>query len=179
MAEEKAQVLGACWQWTRLQRDTYFRTNGGKLKLRQADGEEAELIAYHRPDNPEARLSDYQIYRRADADLLLPLLAATVTVDRVVEKTRILYLWKNIRIHLDRVAHLGSFIEFEAVLRSAQEEAAAPANSLICRWFLMSGLRIWSARDILIFYRHWTNRSIRSPFYCMQMIFISRRNTWL
>jgi len=37
-----------------------------------------------------------------------------------VSKRREIYLWHNVRIHLDAVTGLGSFVEFEAVLgRSA------------------------------------------------------------
>ena len=33
----------------------------------------------------------------------------------VVEKERRLFLWEGVRIHLDTVSGLGSFVEFEAV----------------------------------------------------------------
>ena len=33
----------------------------------------------------------------------------------VVEKERRLLLWRNVRIHLDTVARLGTFVELEAV----------------------------------------------------------------
>ena len=37
-------------------------------------------------------------------------------VEIVVEKTRLIYFYKNVRIHLDHVKNLGHFLEFEAVL---------------------------------------------------------------
>jgi len=37
----------------------------------------------------------------------------------VVEKARRLLLWRNVRIHLDRVIGLGDFVEVEAVAASA------------------------------------------------------------
>ena len=36
----------------------------------------------------------------------------------VVEKARRLLLWRNVRIHLDRVEGLGDFVELEAVAAS-------------------------------------------------------------
>jgi len=125
-AEEKARVLGAEWQWKRLQRDTYFHARQGRLKLRQVEGEKAELIAYRRPALAEGRMSRYEIFYTSDAVRLQSILAAALTVAGVVEKTRTLYLWKNIRIHLDRVVRLGAFIEFEAVLQNEEEAVRAP-----------------------------------------------------
>ena len=43
----------------------------------------------------------------------------------IVRKRRDLYLWKNVRIHLDDVENLGAFIEFEAVLSDAETEPEA------------------------------------------------------
>jgi predicted adenylyl cyclase CyaB len=43
----------------------------------------------------------------------------------VVEKSREVFLYHNVRIHLDEVAALGSFIEFEAVVGGATHDAAA------------------------------------------------------
>jgi predicted adenylyl cyclase CyaB len=41
----------------------------------------------------------------------------------VVEKRREVYLWHNVRIHLDEVTGLGTFIEFEAVLGPEVDDA--------------------------------------------------------
>lgn len=43
------------------------------------------------------------------------MLAAALDEVAVVAKTRKLYLWRNVRIHLDSVEGLGSFLELEAV----------------------------------------------------------------
>ena len=40
----------------------------------------------------------------------------------VVRKRRELYLWQNVRIHLDEVKGLGSFIEFEGVVSASAGE---------------------------------------------------------
>ncbi|HEV3416932.1 MAG TPA: CYTH domain-containing protein, partial [Pirellulales bacterium] len=41
----------------------------------------------------------------------------------VVRKTRRIYLSQNVRIHLDEVDGLGSFLEFEAVLDAQTDDA--------------------------------------------------------
>jgi adenylate cyclase class 2 len=52
--------------------------------------------------------------------MLSAALAATIGVRVVVTKRRRLFLWRDVRIHLDNVERLGRFIELEAV---------APPNS--------------------------------------------------
>jgi len=37
-------------------------------------------------------------------------------------------LWHNVRIHLDEVEGLGSFIEFEAVISNGEDEATGHAR---------------------------------------------------
>ena len=46
----------------------------------------------------------------------------------VVSKRRRLFLWEGVRIHLDEVEGLGSFVEFEAVLPDAGDLAGAHAK---------------------------------------------------
>ena len=43
----------------------------------------------------------------------------------MVDKLRQIYLFQNVRIHLDRVDGLGDFLEFEAVLGTGDEERRA------------------------------------------------------
>jgi adenylate cyclase, class 2 len=115
-AEAIALSLGLTKEWTRTQTDTYFKAGQGKLKLRQMDGENAELIAYVRAAQTGQKISDYKIFQTADAPQLLDVLARALMVQVVVKKQRTLYLYKNVRIHLDRVENLGCFLEFEGVL---------------------------------------------------------------
>jgi predicted adenylyl cyclase CyaB len=42
----------------------------------------------------------------------------------VVEKLRDVFLIDNVRVHLDRVAELGTFLEFEAVLEGGVDDVA-------------------------------------------------------
>jgi predicted adenylyl cyclase CyaB len=107
---------------TQHQVDTYFHCRNGRLKLREIIGQRAELIWYERPDRKQAKSSRYGIVPVEDAEALKQALSASLGVRTVVEKQREIYLHKNVRIHLDRVVDLGTFIEFEAVLGADVDE---------------------------------------------------------
>lgn len=108
------------------QRDTYFTTRDGRLKLREEerDGQppQAWLIAYARADEAAARLSSYHLVDVPDPAALRAALDATLGTTVVVDKRRRLLLWEDVRIHLDDVDTLGTFVELEAV--------AAPGSDL-------------------------------------------------
>ncbi len=123
-AHRLAIEIGAERQWRRAQRDTYFEVDRGKLKLRQESGRAAELIAYHRPGEAGAEISDYHIYETGDAASLLQVLSTVLQKEIVVQKQRELYLWKNVRIHLDKVDNLGVFLEFEAIVDADNDMSA-------------------------------------------------------
>ena len=112
-------ALGAVETGVLVQRDTYFAGRDGRLKLREQDGERPELIAYRRPDSSEASESTYVLAPVADADAMAEALDAGLGATVVVSKRRRLLLWEGVRIHLDEVEGLGSFVEFEAVLPDA------------------------------------------------------------
>lgn len=104
------------------QRDTYFRCQDGRLKLREIAEVGAELIWYRRPDGPEPRGSDYRRVPVENPDALRETLAVALGVRRVVEKSREIFFRDNVRIHLDDVQQLGAFLEFEAVLSASELE---------------------------------------------------------
>lgn len=103
--------------------DTYFHCQSGRLKLREIVGERAELIAYDRPDQKAAKTSQYYLVPIDSPDCLKQALSMTLGLRGVVVKQREIYLHKNVRIHLDHVDELGTFLEFEAVLGSGDDEA--------------------------------------------------------
>jgi adenylate cyclase class IV len=126
--------LGARGPFVQVQTDTYFRVPHGRLKLREIEGAPAELIGYERPDQGAARTSVYQLVPVPDPALLQSVLAAALGVRGAVRKRRVIYLWHNVRIHLDDVAGLGTFVEFEAVLGPGEDEAMARARlEELCR----------------------------------------------
>lgn len=105
------------------QLDTYFVCSHGRLKLRETRGEMAQLIWYNRDNQHNAKTSHYQLLDIENAEALKIELTAALGVRCVVDKHRELFLWKKVRIHLDTVIDLGTFLEFEAVLgRNDSEE---------------------------------------------------------
>ena len=94
--------------------DTYFRARRGRLKLRQGTIENA-LIFYDRPDRKGPKRSDVTLVPTEHGGALKAALTAANGVRTVVEKTREIYFVDNVKVHLDRVRGLGSFIEVEAI----------------------------------------------------------------
>jgi predicted adenylyl cyclase CyaB len=128
------EELGAEDQGTLSQRDTYFEVPRGRLKLRRESAAAAHLIAYERADSPDQRESRYRIVEVTDGDALEAALEGTLGVAAVVAKSRRLFLYEGVRIHLDSVEGLGSFIELEGV--------AAPGDPDLDRFEqLLAGLR--------------------------------------
>ena len=111
-----------------VQRDTYFAVQRGRLKLRE-DLEQGtgELIFYLRARESGLRSSSYWRAPASEPGALGSLLAAAHGVAGIVTKRRRVFLHRNVRIHLDDVAGLGTFIELESVLDVPGEESAAEA----------------------------------------------------
>ena len=112
---ERALALGAEDQGEISQRDTYFAGARGRLKLREQEPGQDELIAYHRADDKRAGTSVYHRAPVSDAVALREALDAAHGTLVVVDKRRRLLLWEGVRIHLDEVDGQGSFVELEAV----------------------------------------------------------------
>jgi adenylate cyclase, class 2 len=127
-AREKVHQLGAGPATLEVQTDTYFRVPHGRLKLREIEGRPAVLIWYERPDCPGVRTSAYHLVPVTDAALLRAALAGALGLRGQVQKRREIYLWHNVRVHLDEVAGLGTFIEFEAVMSGAGDEPTSQAR---------------------------------------------------
>jgi predicted adenylyl cyclase CyaB len=105
------------------QTDTYFDCAQGRLKLREIEGVGAQLIWYERPDLAEPKGSDYLLTPIPEPRVLRQALGSALGIRVVVRKTRRIYLSQNVRIHLDEVDGLGSFLEFEAVLDAQTDDA--------------------------------------------------------
>jgi homotetrameric cytidine deaminase len=119
---ERALALGADDRGEILQRDTYFSGARGRLKLREQETGGSplwdELIEYSRADWTDARTSSYRRVPVADVAALREALdAAYGTLGTVIKRRRVL-LWEGVRIHLDDVEGLGTYLELEAVAES-------------------------------------------------------------
>jgi homotetrameric cytidine deaminase len=112
---EVCRELGAEDRGVLHQRDTYFRVPSGRLKLREEEPGGATLVQYDRVDAAEARESRYRLVPVSDPAETRAALEAALGTLAVVEKDRHLLLWQGVRIHLDDVVGLGSFIELEGV----------------------------------------------------------------
>ena len=120
----RVTALGASDEGVLVQRDTYFGARHGRLKLREQDGAGAELIAYQRGDSSDAASSDYLLVPAIDPAGLAQALDRSLGTVVVVAKRRRLFLWENVRIHLDDVDELGAFVEIEIV----EPDERAPAQ---------------------------------------------------
>ncbi len=126
--------LGARFVGPDHQTDTYFQVPRGRLKLREGEIEN-NLIFYARPDQEGPKRSDVILYGTRPGSDLKPLLDAALGMLVVVEKRREIYFVavadievpgdptaasrardrENVKVHLDTVTGLGSFVEIEAI----------------------------------------------------------------
>lgn len=97
------------------QTDTYFNTSNGRFKLRESTLSGSYLVPYLRPDSAEAKESDYLKIPVDEPQKVKEIFSKIWGIRCVVEKVRKIYLYQNVRIHLDTVSELGTFIELEAV----------------------------------------------------------------
>ncbi|MEE8341099.1 MAG: class IV adenylate cyclase [Candidatus Neomarinimicrobiota bacterium] len=104
---------------TEQQKDTFFNTPKGRLKLRESDGTSA-IMYYFRPNSHEPKQSDIALSFTDNSDTLKIVLDKSIGIRGIVVKKRILYKHGQTRIHLDDVKGLGKFIELEVVLKPDQ-----------------------------------------------------------
>jgi adenylate cyclase class IV len=118
---EVCRALGAADHGEIRQCDTYFNVTSGGLKLREESPGRPHLIQFVRANEPQQRESQYRIIEVNNGSVLRAALTETIGIRQVVEKRRRLLLWRDVRIHLDRVEQLGDFIELEAVAPAASD----------------------------------------------------------
>ena len=133
-ARKVCEQIGAEFEWQRLQQDIYYAIGDERLKLRIADNEPRYLVHYLRPSTESARKCESRILRLENcchSDARSFFNTALKPCAQVV-KTRQLFMWQGVRIHLDSVKGLGDFIEFEHPIgKYTREEAKARTLSLV------------------------------------------------
>ena len=130
------------------QKDIYYTFDKGLLKLRLVNGK-FELIKYLRDEDGERRWSNYELMK-LEAEDVEGFLFDLFDIDVIVEKVRRLYIYKNTRIHIDDVKHLGYYLELETVVNSNQSEAKKEFDEIVKMLELESVKEIRSSyRDLI------------------------------
>jgi adenylate cyclase, class 2 len=122
-ARKISSALGARFSGTLNQTDTYFKVKQGRLKLREINGKELELIYYSRANDRGSRYSDYTVLELKKKEAAKRVLNSLFETMVIVKKKRVLFLYKNSRIHVDSVAGLGGFVEFEVLVVRGKKQA--------------------------------------------------------
>ncbi len=103
------------------QKDVYYATRAGLLKLRIENGSES-IITYKRDEKSKDRFSDYCVIYFADGNGE-KFFGSVLKTEAVVEKKRLLYMYDNTRVHLDEVKGLGTFLELETLVVKGKSDA--------------------------------------------------------
>ncbi|GAB6283038.1 MAG: class IV adenylate cyclase [Ignavibacterium sp.] len=111
------------------QKDIYYKTKSGLLKLR-IEGNKKELIKYNRAEDKKNRWSDYEIIT-FESKNPKKIMDSLFDYETTIIKTRKLFIYKNTRIHLDTVKGLGKFIELETIVTSTKKDAQERFNYLV------------------------------------------------
>lgn len=87
----RALAMGATGAGLLEQVDKFFEVPSGRLKLR-IEGDRGTLVAYDRPDRPEARDSEYSLFHTEDPEALEEALRRALPAGPEVHKRRHLLL---------------------------------------------------------------------------------------
>lgn len=124
LARSICRQLGATHAGDLRQVDTYFKVASGRLKKREITypsepeaAADVEFIFYDRPDQTSPRLSHFVVYDEQTARERFG--TRGLPIELTVAKHRCLFLTGPVRIHLDTVDDLGTFMEFEAIVSRA------------------------------------------------------------
>ena len=118
--------LGAKLLRSEEQVDTYLQVRAGRLKIRESQSE-TSLIYYDRPDQSGPTVSSFEVAPMpTEPSKLKAVLVRVLGTRGVVKKCREVFALGPVRIHVDEVSGLGSFLEFEyTVGRAGDDELTA------------------------------------------------------
>lgn len=109
----------ADWRGIDHQIDTYYKCAYGRLKLREGNIEN-KLIHYNRPNQAGPKQSDVILYQNNPPNTLKEVLDNALETLVVVDKEREIWFMGNVKIHLDDVKELGTFMELKAIDRTGE-----------------------------------------------------------
>ena len=120
--KKKALALRGKFQsqnhYSEAQKDFYYKVKKARLKLRVINNSFGSLIFYDRPEEEGKRISEYLLERTKDHNEMKEILDNLFDELVTVSKKREIFIYDNIRIHLDKVKNLGVFLEFEIIFSS-------------------------------------------------------------
>ncbi|MCE1166044.1 MAG: class IV adenylate cyclase [Bacteroidetes bacterium] len=117
-AAEYSRKAKSSRHFTEEQKDIYYNTGKGRLKLRIKNGKDGVLIYYKRSSASGKRVSNYFLSETSSPKELDSMMREMHGVKVIVEKKREIFLADNVRIHLDSVRGLGKYLEFEIIFNS-------------------------------------------------------------
>ncbi len=120
--------IGADYVGILKQKDVYYKTKNGLLKLRIENGNYT-LIKYFRDENGK-RWSNYELMK-LNAKNPEKYLKGIFEVEAVVIKERKYWFYNDTRVHLDTVKDLGKFLELETLLTGNRTDAAKRFNEIV------------------------------------------------
>jgi adenylate cyclase, class 2 len=123
------EIIGAKFTSTLNQKDIYYKNSKGLLKLRIENGKQT-LIRYKRNENSANRWSNYNLleFGQGNADRFF---RNVFEIETVVEKKRLLYMYKNTRVHLDKIRYLGNYLELETLVINGKKDAKKRFNEIV------------------------------------------------
>jgi adenylate cyclase len=132
------------------QKDTYFKLGENKIKTREIDDSEIQLIKYFRKEVKGKKISSYSVETISSIEKEA-FFRRNKTLCEVFKK-RELWIYKNTRVHIDKVKGLGKFLELETVLKKvSKKEGDKEFNDLISILGIDKGKSIpLSYSDILL-----------------------------
>jgi len=123
--------------------DTYYHCSQGRLKVREINREQYELIFYQRPDISRSRISRYDVLpiQKRQLRLIKDLLQDAFGRRVVVKKIREFWLYKHTRVLLDEVLGLGKFLELETVCKGINVDKAKIEQRTVVDLLKLNNLR--------------------------------------
>lgn len=123
LKKKKSKFLGVLKQ-----KDIYYNVTRGLLKLR-VENKSYSLIRYIR-DEKGKRWSNYEILSLTGKNPE-KYLAEIFNIEQIVQKERKVYMYKDTRVHLDKVKGLGNFIELESIVTHNKRSSEREFNEVI------------------------------------------------